>query len=160
LRSQVMELGGKMLELLRQLHERGYVHRDLKPENFLLGKRGAAERVLYLIDLGIARRAPDCSSAGCDVGMGLAGAAGAGGGIEEAEAEGEGGQEFAGTCRFASSRAHACLPIGRGDDLEALVYCLVFLLRGNLPWDADGIVDWGLYIEVGVWVCACEGVGG
>ena len=64
--------------------------------------------------------------------------------------EAKGGErEFAGTCRYASCRAHACHDVGRGDDLEALVYCLAFLLRGSLPWDADGIVDWGLYIEVG-----------
>eukprot|EP00802_Teleaulax_amphioxeia_P013262 Tamp_13311.p1 GENE.Tamp_13311~~Tamp_13311.p1 ORF type:complete len:274 (+),score=45.29 Tamp_13311:657-1478(+) len=151
----VMTLATQMLHLLRQLHERGYVHRDLKPENFLLahGKReGEASSTgnlhlitgnLHLIDFGIARRAPDCSEEGCDASMSVPSAA-AGDVTEEEEED----KAFAGTCRYASARAHQCVPLGRGDDVEALVYCLAFLLRGSLPWDAQGVIDWGLYIEM------------
>ena len=145
--TSVLNLAAQMLELLRQLHQRGYVHRDLKPENFLLGNKGTTERILHLIDLGIARRAPDCSSAGCEVGInGVAVGVGVGGGIGIATTQDQ--MEFAGTCRYASARAHRCLEVGRGDDVEALVYTLVFLLKGCLPWDMQGVVDFGLFVQV------------
>ena len=53
----VMNLGCRMLEVLEQLHLKGYIHRDLKPANFAMsgdedGDKGRGQ--LCLIDFGIA----------------------------------------------------------------------------------------------------------
>jgi serine/threonine protein kinase len=57
-------IGAQMLDILRGIHERGYVHRDVKPSNVTLGGGGgsngnldaAADRQLFLIDLGVTKK--------------------------------------------------------------------------------------------------------
>ena len=50
---EVLELGVRLLEVLRYLHERepAVIHRDLKPENIILGEDGAP----HLVDFGAVR---------------------------------------------------------------------------------------------------------
>ena len=65
---------------------------------------------------------------------------------EEEEGEGEGEEEacvstmgnklFFGTRMYASVGAHGCAAQSFRDDLEALVFVLVFLLHGGLPWSS------------------------
>jgi len=40
---------------LEGIHARGVLHRDLKPHNFLMG-RGRFEKLLYLVDFGLAKQ--------------------------------------------------------------------------------------------------------
>ncbi|CAK92443.1 unnamed protein product (macronuclear) [Paramecium tetraurelia] len=43
-------------------------------------------------------------------------------------------QPFIGTSRYASIAAHKGNELGRKDDLESLIYILLYFIIGNLPW--------------------------
>ncbi|KAF9616817.1 hypothetical protein IFM89_032667 [Coptis chinensis] len=104
------------ISILEKLHLRGFVHGDVKPENFLLGQAGSPEeKKLYLVDLGLASRWKDASS---------------GRHVDYDQRP----DVFRGTVRYASVHAHLGRTGSRRDDLESLAYTLIFLLKGNLPW--------------------------
>lgn len=101
--------GISALDRLRSIHEAGYVHRDIKPENLVERPKGR----VALIDFGMCRpwrllgRGHVPMRGGCDP---------------------------AGTPRFMSPWTSAGITPSRRDDLASLVYTLVFLLVGRLPW--------------------------
>lgn len=105
-------LGIQMLHRLEFVHECGYVHRDLKPDNFLLGL-GEHKNRIFLIDFGLSSRyrASDGS-----------------------HREMQEGKNFIGTARYASARTHEGYSQSRRDDIEQLVYVMIYLYRGRLPW--------------------------
>lgn len=100
------------LERLKTLHDKGIIHRDMKPENFVIGRKNK-ERTIYLIDFGL-------SSAYCDK--------------FKIHFEYSTGNNFIGTLRYASINAHYGISMSRRDDIESLLYVLIFLAKGFLPW--------------------------
>lgn len=118
LRSTLL-LGIQMLERLEFVHEAGFVHRDLKPDNFVTGG-GDLSRRIFLIDFGLSARYCDRSGVHLPPSSGKA---------------------FVGTFRYASMRTHEGHSQSRRDDLEQLVYVLIFLYRGRLPWSGLNIDD-------------------
>ncbi|XP_048134119.1 casein kinase 1-like protein HD16 isoform X2 [Rhodamnia argentea] len=105
------------ISILEKLHSRGYIHGDIKPDNFLLGPPGTPEeKRLFLTDLGLATRWRDPST---------------GSHIEYNQTP----DDFRGTILFASVHAQLGRTSSRRNDLESLVYMLVYLMRGrHLPW--------------------------
>ena len=104
------QLALKMLALLHTLHhEARCIHKDVKPANFAL-----KDDEVYLLDLGFTRPWVDAN----------------GNHIPYDKNE----TRFVGTPRFASRASHRGEQSSRRDDLESLVYSLVHMHMGRLPW--------------------------
>jgi casein kinase 1 len=130
--SVVALLGVQLVERLRVMHEHGLVHRDVKPANLMFGT-GADRSLLYLVDLGLARRYID------DTGK---------------HREMKTGREITGTATYASVSGHTGCSQSRRDDLESAAYVLLELVNGSLPWgdeDAESSKRqdiWGMFPDV------------
>lgn len=103
----------QMIERLKFLHGKGLVHRDIKPDNFVMGL-GENSNVLYLIDMGL--------------------------GIYNYDKNGVHKQlkqknSLTGTVNYCSLNTHKFIEQSRRDDLESVIYTLVHLYQGSLPWD-------------------------
>ena len=112
-----IQLGEQMIRRVESVHEGHYLHRDVKPENFLMGL-GKRTETLYIIDFGLSKRYRDQKT--------------------HQHIPYKEGRSLTGTARYASINAHAGIEQGRRDDLESVLYVLIYLMRGNLPW--QGIV--------------------
>lgn len=104
----------QMFDLLEHLHSRHFLHRDIKPENFTVGYKDP--KTIYLLDYGLSRRyiIPKtkehipCKS----------------------------NRNMTGTVRYASINTHLGMEQSRRDDIEALLYVLVYFAKGSLPWQS------------------------
>ncbi len=107
------------------MHAKNFVHRDIKPDNFLVGTGKNSDRV-YLIDYGLAKKYRDPRT-----------------GLHMPYKD---NKSLTGTARYASINTHLGIGIlridfkrfliepSRRDDLEAIGYVLIYLLKGTLPW--------------------------
>mmetsp|Transcript_11245 Transcript_11245/g.33757 ORF Transcript_11245/g.33757 Transcript_11245/m.33757 type:complete len:736 (+) Transcript_11245:214-2421(+) len=119
------------LNILENIHARGYVHGDVKPENFVMTQHSRLNSTddaprLLLLDLGLAQRfrhPPGSTHANtrcsyrCEPDV------------------------FRGTGRYASLHAHLGRAVSPRDDLESLVYTLAFLVSRQLPWQGHKGTD-------------------
>ena len=108
----VVMLADQLITILESIHNKGVVHRDLKPENILMGKTDKNNQC-FIVDFGISKVYRDNN------------------GIHIPYRD---KKSFIGTTRYASISAHNGIEISRKDDLESLIYVLIFLLKGSLPW--------------------------
>lgn len=124
-----LDFGAHMLYCLAAVHWKGYIHRDVKPANFVLrmappggntpgsGSPGEARWDVLLIDFGLAKKyvtnqwdvLPERPQA-----------------------------EFRGSKTYAPIAAHLKRDLSRRDDLWGLLFSLVELLHGRLPWREAG----------------------
>lgn len=111
----LIDIGKQTLTLLERLHSIGYVHRDLKIDNIVRGLPGSGnDTTVYLIDFGQA--APYINfTTGTHITF-----------------------QFARVpppqLTYGSIRSHQRYPQSRSDDLESLLYTLVYLHDSKLPW--------------------------
>lgn len=110
---------------MEYVHSKNYIHRDIKPDNFLIGL-GKRSNIVYVVDFGLAKKYRD--------------------GKTHQHIPYRENKNLTGTARYASINAH--LGIGtaeylsyiiwleqsRRDDLEAIGYVLIYLVKGYLPW--------------------------
>lgn len=111
LKTTVM-IGLQIFDLLEHLHRCGFIHRDLKPENFLIGLRDN-RHFIYMIDFGLTKRYKNQLNVHTKMIT---------------------GKKLVGTARYASINSHNGIELSRRDDLESLIYLLVYFLKGSLPW--------------------------
>jgi len=113
----VLLLADQILERIEFVHSKHTLHRDIKPANFLIGhlKDSGAKNVVHVIDFGLSRPFRGLEPPHTHIPF-----------REEVS--------ITGTARFASVRTHQGLEQSRRDDLEAIMYMLIYFLEGHLPW--------------------------
>ncbi|EPR79799.1 Serine/threonine protein kinase [Spraguea lophii 42_110] len=105
-------IGKKIIQCLKEIHEKGKLYRDMKPENILVDYSDSKQ--LYLVDFGMSKDYLDPST--------------------NEHIPLINNKKLTGTARYASVNTHAGLEQSRRDDLENLGYVLVYFAQGTLPW--------------------------
>ena len=110
-----------MLKILKDVHQCGVLHRDLKPHNicFKLKKESQIQSV-HLIDYGLSKVFRESSNGGEHI-------------------EFKKSNFMVGSIRYCSLNSHRGYELSRRDDLESLGYNIIYLLKGTLPWQNNGI---------------------
>ncbi|EPS98119.1 hypothetical protein FOMPIDRAFT_1080910, partial [Fomitopsis schrenkii] len=108
-------VGLQVVDRLEALHAKGYVHRDVKPENLVIGDEQNMDTI-YLVDLGLLTSYRDPYS---------------GEHISEFHDDDD---YLMGTPLYYSVNRHYGIPHTRRDDLISLLYLMLYLKRGSLPW--------------------------
>jgi len=111
--AKVALIGIQMLKLIRHLHSKSFVHRDIKPENFTIGLEELKNNI-YMIDFGLAKYYRDPKI--------------------KLHMPYRNNKSLVGTARYASINTHLGIDQTRRDDIEAMLYVLIYFLRGSLPW--------------------------
>ncbi len=101
----------KMLEVLKNVHNKGILHRDIKPENYVFTMD---MRELVLIDFGISKIYIDNTKKHKPTGK---------------------TEQLVGCLQYASINSHNHEELSRRDDIISLAYTIMYLFCGELPWD-------------------------
>ncbi|CAD8195163.1 unnamed protein product [Paramecium pentaurelia] len=112
-----LAIGLSVIEILHQVHKKGILHLDIKPENIMISQpyiNIPVDEILQpgftqLIDFGLSQKfghKPFLNKV------------------------------FVGSLRYASRQAHKGNQLGYKDDLESLLYVLVYLRNQKLPWQS------------------------
>lgn len=110
----VLMLADLMLSRIEYLHYKDYIHRDIKPENFVFGNCSNSRQHLYIIDFGLAKKFRSSTT------------------FEHIPMKK--GKPIVGTARYCSLNTHLGIEQSRRDDLESMMYNLIYFLKGRLPW--------------------------
>ena len=123
-------IGIQMINVLRKIHERHIIHNDIKPENICWGKfvKGQFQKqnLFYLIDFGYSRDIFDDSKKFCSPKNEKD--------FLKFHYEDCFENKFQGTPNYMSINVGKGFRPSRKTDLEELIYSLIFLIKGNLPW--------------------------
>lgn len=109
----VCSLGLAMFKRIEFVHQRNHIHRDIKPDNFMMGINDRTNQ-LYIIDFGLGKKYRSST--------------------KKKHIVFKTNKSITGTARYCSINTHNGFEQSRRDDLESIVYVLLYFLRGNLPW--------------------------
>lgn len=109
-----LKIGKHAFKILEQLHYKGIVHNDIKPNNLVLGREGTPDAGnVFMIDFGMATFFRDAKGAHLPSRF---------------------AKQVFSTTLFGARAAHKRRVLSRRDDIESMIYNLVFLAKGSLPW--------------------------
>jgi len=105
-----------MVEIIEKIHDKGVIHRDIKPENFMISHSRIQDqqvtKKVNIIDFGLSRiyikdgmHIPNKHDA-----------------------------SIVGTMRYISTYIHEGNVYSRRDDIISVLYVIIYLLKGKLPW--------------------------
>lgn len=114
-----------IIEIIEKIHERGVIHRDIKPENFMISQLGlqdqqdheyheepATFKRLHIIDFGLSRIYIK----------------------DDVHIPNKQNSSIVGTMRYISTHIHEGNVYSRRDDIISILYVIIYLLKGKLPW--------------------------
>lgn len=105
-------VGLQILDRLEHMHRNKFIHRDIKPENFLIGTYQNCDKI-YAIDFGLSKKYIQKDGTHMTY---------------------KDNKSLTGTPRYASINNHLGIEQSRRDDLESVIYMLIYFLKGSLPW--------------------------
>lgn len=110
-------LADQILDRIKTVHEAHTLHRDIKPANFIIGNLldPKTANTVHIIDFGLSRPYRAIEPPHKHIPY-----------REEVN--------ITGTARFASVNTHLRKEQSRRDDLEAILYMLIYFVAGALPW--------------------------
>lgn len=103
---------------METLHEQGIIHRDLKPKNIMINYSKGGE--VTLIDFGLSGRYQNQHGTHIPY---------------------KNTKTLLGTPMYASNNALLGRELSRRDDIESVLYIMIFCLLGNLPWSGMLTLD-------------------
>jgi serine/threonine protein kinase len=121
-----ISIGIQMIERIQYVHECGLIHRDVKPDNFLFGLNEQRER-LYIIDFGFCKK---CNNPQTTTPT-----------TTPTTAPQKKMTSILGTPNYISISVHDYIEPNKHDDLESILYTIMYLYYGRLPWDTPGITN-------------------
>ena len=119
-------IGIQITRRLQTMHQMGLIHRDLKPNNFTWGNLTKYDNInnkitseidlntIFLIDFGLSCPYMDLNT--------------------KVLYQIIKGFKFTGTLRYSSINSHRGIRLCRKDDLESMMYNLIYFYKGKLPW--------------------------
>lgn len=111
----VLKFGIDAIDGLSQIHRSGVIHRDIKPNNFMFGRSEERDSTnLYIVDFGLSKLWRDPKT--------------------KEHISHKQGRSMIGTARYSSINIHLGIEPSRRDDLESLIYVMIYLAKGRLPW--------------------------
>ena len=133
----ICEIGIQIISILQEMHDNNIVHNDIKPENICWGKMEKGCLIhkdkVYLIDFGYSRKLDFDTKNDNEMKKCIFAKKGFDFSIKK--------NRYEGTPKYMGVKKAFGSEPTKQSDLEELLYCLIFLYKGNLPWDNLDVED-------------------